>query len=68
MLSDNERKKYETIKKVIAGELTRKEAASELKLNIRQIDRLKKIYKESGQEGFIHGNRGKPNPNKKNNN
>ena len=68
MLNDNERKKYETIKRVIAGELTRKEAASELKLNIRQIDRLKKIYKESGQEGFIHGNRGKPNPNKKNDN
>ena len=68
MLNDNERKKYETIKRVIAGELTRKEAASELKLNIRQIDRLKKTYKESGQEGFIHGNRGKPNPNKKNNN
>lgn len=65
MLNDNERKKYETIDKVIKGTMTRKEASFELSLSLKQIDRLRKIYITDGKEGFIHGNRGKPNPNKK---
>ena len=65
MLNDEERKKYETIKKVIKKELTRKEASFELNLSLKQIDRLKKIYLNEGEKGFIHGNRGKSNPNKK---
>ena len=65
MLNDEERKKYETIKKVVKNELTRKEAGFELNLSLKQIDRLKKIYLNEGEKGFIHGNRGKSNPNKK---
>ena len=65
MLNDNERKKYETIGKVINGEMTRKEASVELDLSLRQIDKLKKKYLITGEDGFIHGNRGKANPNKK---
>ena len=65
MLNDNERKKYETIDKVIKGKMTRKEASVELDLTLKQIDRLKKIYITDGENGFIHGNRGKANPNKK---
>ena len=65
MLNDEERKKYETIKKVIKNELSRKEASFELNLSLKQIDRLKKIYLNEGEKGFIHGNRGKSNPNKK---
>ena len=65
MLNDEERKKYETIKKVVKKELTRKEASFELNLSLKQIDRLKKIYLNEGEKGFIHGNRGKSNPNKK---
>lgn len=65
MLNDNERKKYETIDKVINGIMTRKEASAELDLTLKQIDRLKKIYITDGENGFIHGNRGKVNPNKK---
>ena len=42
MLNDEERKKYETIKKVVKKELTRKEASFELNLSLKQIDRLKK--------------------------
>ena len=68
MLNDSERKKYETIKKLIKDELTRKETSFELKLSLKQIDRLKKIYLNEGEKGFIHGNRGKSNPNKKNEN
>ena len=44
------------------------EASIELKLSLKQIDRLKKIYYSKGKDGFIHGNRGKENPNKKNEN
>lgn len=65
MLNDKERKKFETIDKVIKGEMTRKEASIELKLTLKQIDRLKKIYVNEGKNGFIHGNRGRVNPNKK---
>ena len=65
MLNDNERKKYETIDKVIKGKMTRKEASVELDLTLKQIDRLKKIYITDGEKGFIHGNRGKANTNKK---
>ncbi|MGN1379591.1 MAG: ISNCY family transposase, partial [Bacilli bacterium] len=61
-------KKYETIEKVINGFMTRKEASIELKLSLKQIDRLKSIYYSKGKDGFIHGNRGKVNPNKKNEN
>ena len=65
MLNDNERKKYETIGKVINEEMTRKEASVELDLSLRQIDKLKKKYLITGKDAFIHGNRGKANPNKK---
>ncbi len=65
MLNDNEKKKFETIDKVIKGEMTRSEASIELDLSIRQIDKLKRKYILDGQQGFIHGNRRKSNPNKK---
>lgn len=68
MMNDNERKKYETIEKVIKGEMTRKEASIELDLSLRQIDKLKRKYVAIGEAGFIHGNRGKSNPNKKDDN
>lgn len=68
MLNNNERKKYETIDKVINKIMTRKEASIELNLTLKQIDRLKKIYITKGKDGFIHGNRGRANPNKKDDN
>lgn len=68
MLNDNEIKKYETIGKVINRIMTRKEASIELNLTLKQIDRLKKIYIRKGKDGFIHGNRGRANPNKKDDN
>lgn len=57
-------KKYNTIQKVEKGEMTRKEAAVELQLSLRQIDRLKVIYQTEGEKGFIHKNRGKTSDNK----
>lgn len=65
MLNDNERKKYETIDKVINGKMTRKEAMDELNLSRQQIYRLICLYHSKGKDGFAYGNRGRTNPNKK---
>ena len=58
-LNEKENHKYEIIGQLVAGIITRKEASFELNLSLKQIDRLKKIYKEKGKQGFIHKNRGK---------
>ena len=58
-MNDYEEKKYSTIEKIEKGIITRKEGSFELNLSLKQIDRLRKIYREEGKEGFIHKNRGK---------
>lgn len=65
MLNDNDHVKYEVIKKVVTGIMTRKEAMIELRLSRQQIYRLINLYNSKGEKGFIHGNHGKPNPRKK---
>ena len=65
-LNEKERKTYETIAKVINGELTRKEAMFELHKSRQQIYNLIKLYNEQGKEGFIHKNKGKIPSNKLN--
>lgn len=45
-----------TIKKVIAKELTQKEAALKLEITDRQVRRLIDKYKDRGDEAFIHKN------------
>ena len=67
MLNSIERKKYEVIKNVVDGVTTRKEASAELKLSLKQIDRFKQIYETEGEQCFVHKNRGRLNPNKKDN-
>ena len=64
MLNDKEQNKYNVIKKVVDGIMTRKEAMFELNLSRQQIYRLVKLYNSKGKDGFIHSNRGKANPNK----
>lgn len=58
-MSEHEEKKYNIIKKLEKGELTRKEASFELNLSLKQVDRLRVVYHKQGKEGFIHKNRGK---------
>ena len=65
MLNDKEQNKSDIIKKVVDGTMTRKEAMFELNLSRQQVYRLVNLYKSKGKEGFINGNRGKSNPNKK---
>ena len=64
MLKENERKKFTTIEKLEKGEITRKEAANELSISLRQIDRLRIKFRSYGEQGFEHKNRGRSNPNK----
>lgn len=66
-MNEYEKEKYSTIEKVEKGELTRKEAAHQLNLSLRQIDRLRIILKRHGENGFIHRGRGKQSQKKVNN-
>ena len=53
MLNEYEAKKFATIEKLVEGGVTRKEAACELNLSLKQIDRLKRIYLTNGKDGFV---------------
>ena len=63
-LSSKEKEKYLIIKKVIEGNISKKDAELKLELSRRQIDRLIIKYKNEGEKGFIHKNKGKANINK----
>lgn len=54
-----EKKKYDTIKKWNDGLITFKAAHTKLRYSEQHMYRLKKLLKEKGKEGFIHGNRGR---------
>ena len=54
MLNEYEKNKFDIISKVVSKEITIKEAMDKLNLTERQIYRLKKIYIEHGEKGFIH--------------
>lgn len=64
MLNEYELKKIDIIQKVISKEINVKKATEILNLSERQIYRLKKLYEEEKEKGFIHKNRGKANSNK----
>ena len=57
-LTEKETLKLNEIKKVIIGETTKKETSDNLGITIRQVDRLILKYKNEGENGFIHKNRG----------
>lgn len=58
-LTEKETEKLNTIKNVISGDYTKKEASESLGISIRQIDRLIIKFKEEGENGFVHKNRGR---------
>ena len=64
MLNEYELKKIDIIQKVISKEINVKKATEILNLSETQIYRLKKLYEDEKEKGFIHKNRGKANPNK----
>lgn len=58
-MTEKEMKKLNTIKKILGGECTKKEAVESLGITIRQINRLILKYKNEGNMGFIHKNKGR---------
>lgn len=63
-MTEKEMKKLNTIKKILGGECSKKEAIKILGITTRQIDRLILKYKNDGEAGFIHKSRGKESKNK----
>lgn len=61
-LKDSELKKYEVIKEVVENNGSKYEAAKELGVTLRHINRLMLIYKQKGKEGFSHGNKNRKSP------
>lgn len=59
ILNENELKKANIIKGIVAKEVTKLDAKKELELSRRQIDRLIKKYLKEGDDAFIHKNKGK---------
>lgn len=58
-MTEKEMKKLSTIKKILGGECSKKEAIESLGITTRQIDRLILKYKNDGEAGFIHKSRGR---------
>lgn len=63
-LTEKEKEVYTTIDNIVTGKITKKEAETKLDKSRRQIDRLIIKYKQEGEQGFIHKNKGKSNVNK----
>lgn len=61
-MSRKELTRYKVIEDTLEGYLSAGEAAKQLSLSRRHILRLKRKLNEQGIEGLIHGNRGKPSP------
>lgn len=58
-MTEQEQKKINIIKQVLNNQITRKEAMFELKKSRQQLYRLICIYKQDGETGLIHKNRGR---------
>jgi len=59
-LTMKEIKRLKVLTLVEHGNLTRAEAAQELNISERQFYRIQKAFREKGEQGLVHGNRGKP--------
>ena len=59
MITKDEKIKFEIIEKVIQKDKTIKEAQLDLNLSRQQIYRLMDVYRNYGEDGFIHKGRGK---------
>ena len=64
-MNDKQKLQIATVKKIINKEITMSQAIATLEQSRRNINRLINKYKEEGEQGFIHKNKGKINKNKK---
>ena len=63
-MSVKEIDRFEILKRLLRREMNGSLAANALSLSTRQVRRLKAAVKKNGAHGLIHGNRGKPSPNR----
>ena len=59
IMTQKELSRYETIKRLIKGEINGTEAAKQINLSTRQVRRLKFRVRKNDIKGIIHGGRGK---------
>lgn len=59
IMSQKEALRAPIMEKLLSKTMKLKQAARELDISIRQVKRLKRVYKEKGITGLVHGNRGK---------
>jgi hypothetical protein len=60
LMTQADRDRLVTLKKAKKKLITQSEAAAELALSIRQVQRLLESLQEGGDKAMIHGLRGKP--------
>ncbi len=53
-------KRFKVMSMVEEKLMTRAKAAEKLNISERQVYRIQKSYREKGEQGLVHGNRGKP--------
>ena len=59
-----QQQRLQALNQVLAGHWTVEEAATVLDISVRQVWRLKAAYLRDGADAFVHGNRGRPSPDK----
>lgn len=59
IMSAKERKRKAILVEVEIGRLSLKDAAQKMGVSYRQARRIRKRYKQQGDEGLVHGNRGR---------
>lgn len=64
LMSQEQWRRLDVLKRLAAGALTREEAAQVLGLSRRQVRRLVRASERSGQKAVVHGNRGRNPANK----
>src|SRR5579862_2821592 len=60
LMTQTDRDRLVTLRKTKKGLITRRQAAEELGLSIRQVKRQVKALKKSGDKAVVHGLRGRP--------
>lgn len=54
-----EQERYDIIRACIDRDITNSEAAARLGLKVRQVQKLKRAVEKDGEQGILHGNRGR---------
>jgi len=61
-LNRREQRRLQILNEVEGGGLNMREAAEMMVLSLRQVRRLRGVYRIEGAEGLAHGNRGQRSP------